>query len=199
MNKQLRSLIDRAERLLAEREEVAAGIKDLRTEMKSDGYDAAQIMRLAQLSLDDKKRAKLATANEVLSLYNRESGLGLDLGLDETDHGSDARPVPQAEAAGKAVTADPIGEMDRGLAKSEAASERPRDSAMAARAADPVKPSHGGNGTPQESGVREEHRRRVANGTARLLTDDDLTIPRILDRTTPENAELRRQAPGPRA
>lgn len=71
-------------------------------------YDAAQIMRLAQLSLDDKKRAKLATANETLMLYNRESGLGLDLGLDETDHGSDARPVPQAATAGKAVAADTL-------------------------------------------------------------------------------------------
>lgn len=81
MNKRLRSLIDRAERLIAEREEANEGIRDLRKEMKSDGYEATQIMRLAQLSYDDKKRAKLATANETLALYNRESGLGLVLGL----------------------------------------------------------------------------------------------------------------------
>ena len=82
MNKRLRSLIDRAERLIAEREEANEGLRDLRKECKSDGYEPAQILRLAQLSHDDKKRAKLAAANEVLSLYNRESGLGRDLGLD---------------------------------------------------------------------------------------------------------------------
>lgn len=91
MNKKLRALIDRAERLIAEREEVAESIRDLRKEVKSGGWDAAQIMRLAQLSHDDKKRAKLAATNEMLALYNRESGLGLDLGLDESEADSSVR------------------------------------------------------------------------------------------------------------
>lgn len=106
MNKRLRSLIDRAERLIAEREEANEGLRDLRKEMKGEGYDAAQIMKLAQLSHDDKKRAKLAAANEVLSLYNRESGLGLDLGLDE---------IPEPDRA--AVTSAPAGGGGKGVAQ----------------------------------------------------------------------------------
>jgi uncharacterized protein (UPF0335 family) len=84
MNKKLRALIDRAERLIAEREAVNDAMKDLRAECKGQQYDAGQIMRLAQLSHDDKKRAKLAESNELLAVYNRESGLGLVLGLDDT-------------------------------------------------------------------------------------------------------------------
>ena len=106
MNKKLRALIDRAERLIAEREEANEGLRDLRKECKSDGYEPAQILRLAQLSHDDKKRAKLAAANEVLSLYNRESGLGLDLGLDE---------IPEPDRA--AVTSAPAGGGGKGVAQ----------------------------------------------------------------------------------
>lgn len=109
MNKRLRSLIDRAERLIAEREEANEGLRDLRKEMKSDGYEAAQIMKLAQLSYDDKKRAKLATANETLALYNRESGLGLCLGLDESDRaGSDDGAPEGGPDRAKPVSPDPM-------------------------------------------------------------------------------------------
>lgn len=117
MNKKLRSLIDRAERLFAEREEANEGLRDLRKEMKGEGYDSAQIMKLAQLSHDDKKRAKLAAANEVLSLYNRESGLGLDLGLDEIPEPDRAATssVPAGHGArGKGAVAEPIPQSEAG-------------------------------------------------------------------------------------
>jgi len=120
MNKKLRALIDRAERLIAEREEVAESIRDLRKEVKSGGWDAAQIMKLAQLSHDDKKRAKLAATNEVLALYNRESGLGLDLGLDDVtpspaggENSSDASPPQAASQSSREVPAGEPIETDR--------------------------------------------------------------------------------------
>lgn len=139
MNKRLRSLIDRAERLIAEREEANEGLRDLRKECKSDGYEPAQILRLAQLSHDDKKRAKLAAANEVLSLYNRESGLGLDLGIDEPDRAATSSAPAGDGGRGKAAVADPIPQSPAGATNPQCAADcDPAPAAPPHRAAGPA-------------------------------------------------------------
>ena len=74
-NGQLKSIIERVERLEEEKKAIGDDIKDVYLEAKSVGYDPKimrQIVRLRKLKPDDRREME-----EILDLYKR--ALGLDL------------------------------------------------------------------------------------------------------------------------
>lgn len=71
----LESFLDRMERLETERREHADLIKDLKTEVKSAGFDPSVLMAIVKRRMeDDSKRAKRRDKEELLALYMRALG-----------------------------------------------------------------------------------------------------------------------------
>ena len=114
MNADLRAYVDRFVNLIEEAEANREDQKESAKQAKNDGFDAPTIKRLAALVVSYKKAAKKRAENQQMELYNRESGLGLDLGLDESDRAGDVgAPVGGAGRVAPAAPPDAI-------AKSEA-------------------------------------------------------------------------------
>lgn len=73
-NEQLRSFIERVERLNEEKAALAADIRDVFSEAKANGFDVKvmrQVLRLRKMDKDD--RDEMET---VLDLYKRALGMG---------------------------------------------------------------------------------------------------------------------------
>lgn len=68
----LRSIVERIERLEGEKADLASDIKDIYTEAKSAGFDAAVLRRL--VATRKKDAAKVEEAETLLDLYRRAMG-----------------------------------------------------------------------------------------------------------------------------
>lgn len=76
MSTDIRSIVDRLVRLLEMQAEIAADIKDIKTEAASDGLDPALLMKVARLKLADAaKRKKALDQHELLDTYLSACGL----------------------------------------------------------------------------------------------------------------------------
>lgn len=72
---QLRSIVERIERLEGEKKNVAEDIKDVYSEAKGNGFDAKTIRKIVALRrVDDDKRKE---AQAILDLYAHAIGLDL--------------------------------------------------------------------------------------------------------------------------
>lgn len=76
MSTDISSIVDRLVRLLEMQAEIAADIKDIKTEAASDGLDPALLMKVARLKLADAaKRKKALDQHEMLDVYLSACGL----------------------------------------------------------------------------------------------------------------------------
>lgn len=64
---QLRSIVERLERMEAERQDAADGIKDIYTEAKSNGFDAGVLRKVVARRKRD--RDAVAEEDSILDLY----------------------------------------------------------------------------------------------------------------------------------
>lgn len=80
----LQSFIRRLERLEIEKRDLAGIIKDLKTEIKSAGFDPAAIATIVKTRLaDDKQREKMQTKQDTLDIYLHALGEFADTPLGE--------------------------------------------------------------------------------------------------------------------
>lgn len=76
MSTDISSIVGRLVRLLEMQAEIAADIKDIKTEAASDGLDPALLMKVARLKLADAaKRKKALDQHEMLDVYLAAAGL----------------------------------------------------------------------------------------------------------------------------
>lgn len=80
-NDHLASYADRLERLLDEADQARDAIKDLKTEIKSSGFDPAALARVVALRRDEKRRAREEERLQAVALYAQRLGVQLDLAL----------------------------------------------------------------------------------------------------------------------
>lgn len=81
-NDDLARFAARLERLLDAADEAKADLKELKTEIKSSGFDPAALIRVVQLRRDERKRAKEQDRLQQVALYAARLGVQLDLALD---------------------------------------------------------------------------------------------------------------------
>ncbi|MCE9567640.1 MAG: DUF2312 domain-containing protein [Planctomycetes bacterium] len=80
---QLRSIIERIEKLSEERDAIAADIRDVLAEAKGNGYQTTairQIIKLRKMEASDREEQET-----VLDLYKRVLGLSPELDEDDND------------------------------------------------------------------------------------------------------------------
>lgn len=79
VNAQLRSIVERIERLEAEKSAIAADVKDVYTEAKGNGYDVKALRTIIKMRKEDaQKRAEMESIVEV---YMSALGMISDLPL----------------------------------------------------------------------------------------------------------------------
>lgn len=81
-NDDLARFAARLERLLDAADEAKADLKELKTEIKSAGFDPAALVRVVQLRRDEHKRAREQDRLQQVTLYASRLGVQLDLALD---------------------------------------------------------------------------------------------------------------------
>lgn len=78
-NARLRSIVDRIERLEAEKSAIAADVKDVYTEAKGNGYDVKALRTIIKMRKEDaQKRAELES---IVEMYMSALGMLADLPL----------------------------------------------------------------------------------------------------------------------
>lgn len=80
-NDDLARYAERLDRVLAEMEGCAEALKDLKTEIKSAGFDPAALAAVAKLRRDDKKRQRAEERLQQLTLYAARLGVQMELSL----------------------------------------------------------------------------------------------------------------------
>jgi len=75
----LLSYAERIARVMNEADEAREALKDLRTEVKSAGFDVPVLMRLVKLKRDDAKLQKEREARSIETLYAKAIGVQLEL------------------------------------------------------------------------------------------------------------------------
>ena len=78
-NDDLSRFADRLDRVLDAVEEASAALKDLKTEIKSAGFDPAALVSVAKLRRDDRKRARAEERLQAVALYADRLGVQLTL------------------------------------------------------------------------------------------------------------------------
>lgn len=78
-NDDLSHFADRLDRVLDAVEEASAALKDLKTEIKSAGFDPAALVSVAKLRRDDRKRARAEERLQAVALYADRLGVQLTL------------------------------------------------------------------------------------------------------------------------
>ena len=78
-NDDLSRFADRLDRVLDEVETASAALKDLKTEIKSAGFDPAALVSVAKLRRDDRKRARAEERLQAVTLYADRLGVQLTL------------------------------------------------------------------------------------------------------------------------
>jgi len=78
-NDDLARYADRLDRVLGEIEDAQEALKDLKTEIKSAGFDAPSLVTVVKLRRDDKRRAKAEEKLQQLTLYADRLGVQLQL------------------------------------------------------------------------------------------------------------------------
>lgn len=99
---QLRSFIERIERLIEEVAELKADIKEVKSEAKAFGFDGPTLNRLLKIRAMD--QAKLAEQDAMLDLYMHAIGMADDVDEVWADVEKEAQA---AAAAGEKITANP--------------------------------------------------------------------------------------------
>lgn len=75
----LLSYAERIARVMDDADEAKEALKDLRTEVKSAGFDVPVLMRLVKLRRDDAKLQKERAARAVETIYAKAIGVQLEL------------------------------------------------------------------------------------------------------------------------
>lgn len=78
-NNDLARFADRLDRVLDAVEEASAALKDLKTEIKSAGFDSAALVSVAKLRRDDRKRVRAEERLQAVALYADRLGVQLTL------------------------------------------------------------------------------------------------------------------------
>jgi len=78
-NDDLSRFADRLDRVLDEVETASAALKDLKTEIKSAGFDPAALVSVAKLRRDDRKRVRAEERLQAVALYADRLGVQLTL------------------------------------------------------------------------------------------------------------------------
>lgn len=78
-NDDLSRFADRLDRVLDEVETASAALKDLKTEIKSAGFDPAALLSVAKLRRDDRKRVRAEERLQAVALYADRLGVQLTL------------------------------------------------------------------------------------------------------------------------
>lgn len=78
-NDDLSRFADRLDRVLDAAEEASAALKDLKTEIKSAGFDPAALVSVAKLRRDDRKRMRAEERLQAVALYADRLGVQLTL------------------------------------------------------------------------------------------------------------------------
>lgn len=103
-NGQLKSLVERVERLLAEKAEIEAQVKEVMAEGKSSGFDVKIIRRVIKIRKTD--RAKLQEEDALTDLYLSATG-DLPLFERQAQAGSTISTITLGMDNGRSVTATP--------------------------------------------------------------------------------------------
>jgi len=80
-NDDLTRYAERLTRLLDAVDEAFAGLWELKIEIKSAGYDPAELTRVVQLRRDERKRACEQERLQAVTLYADRLGVQLDLAI----------------------------------------------------------------------------------------------------------------------
>lgn len=80
-NADLTAFADRLARCLDDLDDAKGAVNDLKTEIKSAGFDAAALTKVVEMRRDEAKRKRAEEQLQAITLYASRCGVQLELGL----------------------------------------------------------------------------------------------------------------------